>query len=88
MGSEMCIRDRCTSVTRTSTSSPCVHAIACSSPSMMRAPTVGFFFAGVRSRFVGRFVFAFVFSVSSYLSAGYPATSIGTSRFIALRSVW
>ena len=55
---------------------------------MMRAPTVGFLFAGVRSRFVGRFVFAFVFSVSSYLSAGYPATSIGTSRFIALRSVW
>jgi len=48
---------------------------------MMRAPTVGFFFAAVR------LVFTFVFTASSYLFAGYPATSTGTNRFIALRSV-
>jgi len=42
---------------------------------------VGFFFAAVR------LVFTFVFTASSYLFAGYPATSTGTNRFIALRSV-
>jgi hypothetical protein len=54
---------------------------------MMLAPTVDRFFeARIAPFFPFPMVLLFVFTVSSYLFAGYPDTKIGTNRFIALRS--
>jgi hypothetical protein len=57
--------------------------MACSNPSMMRAPTAGRFFA-TRAAFFSR-VFVFV-TPASYFFAAYTATRSGTRRFMVLRS--
>jgi hypothetical protein len=44
--------------------------MACSNPSMMRAPTVARFFGARTALFAARLVFVFVFTVPSYLPAG------------------
>ena len=54
---------------------------------MMLSPTVDRFFGTRFAVFLaGRLALVFVFIEPSYFFPGYPATSIGTNRFIALRS--
>src|ERR1035438_7701552 len=64
----------CARVTRTLSFSPRVHAIACSNPSTMRAPTVGRFFATRPTLFAARLVFVFTLPP---IFARYPATRTG-----------
>jgi hypothetical protein len=59
-----------TSVTRTSSFSPRVHAIACSSPWMMRAPTVERFLGTGAGVFLRRLDSLFVLMVLSFSLAG------------------
>ena len=62
------------------------RALRLAEPHLRSDPTVGCFLATRSTVFTARLVFAVVFTLSSYRSAGYPATRIGTNRFIALRS--
>jgi hypothetical protein len=52
----------------------------------MRAPTVERFFGTLAAFFAARLVFVFLITSASYFLAPYPATRIGTRRFMALRS--